>query len=110
MTRQEMFDRAVRELRSQGYRIAQFDEGCVYLTGDGLRCAWGHVDPDLTGADDGSVYSLRQANRGIAATLDADGVVFALQLQDCHDCSDSPSNMESRLRSLGDKFQLEWPS
>lgn len=52
LTRQEMFDRAWKGLKAQGWTPAynHAHSRCEYLTGSGKRCAWGHVDPEGTEA------------------------------------------------------------
>ena len=109
LTKQEMFDRAVRGLRSQGYKASTKGGICRYSNDDGCRCAWGWVDPSLTSAQLGTIHTLRKDKIGVAADLDSEGAMFAYQLQGAHDLADGPLDMENRLRAFGEKYLLTWP-
>ncbi len=113
ITKQEMFNRAVRGLRSQGFQRCGVNHptGFESLYADGeKRCAWGHVDPSLTRANSTFyVESLAADKIGIAPSLDVDSLEFAKQLQWCHDDSQLPGLMERRLRRLGEREKLSWP-
>lgn len=90
LTKQEMFDRAWKGLKAQGWAKAyDVERGvCTYLTEDGKRCAWGHVDPDGTKEQVGTVADLNLNRVGLAAYLYPEDVApngFACQLQRCHD-------------------------
>lgn len=115
ITRQEMFNRAVVGLRSQGWVQSNIDgpfsgsaQSCAYVKGD-LRCAWGWVDRSLTAANNGTVGSLAYAKIGVAAELIDDHLTFAGDLQQLHDLATSTANMEARFRSFGAYHQLTWP-
>lgn len=112
-TRQEMFDRAVRGLRAQGWRQAIGADGaCRYRTTDRdgkvLRCAWGHVDTSLSDYE-GSLTSLRNCGYGIAGRLDEHDASWAQSLQMVHDRADSPAKMEAAFRQFGLQYGLAWP-
>ncbi len=106
MTRQEMFNKAVRGLRSQGFRRCTDDLGrCLYSDNNGRHCAWGWVDE----ASWDAVGTVRMLPAGIAATLNDDDLDWAVRLQSCHDKHDSPAGMEEVLRKFADDFNLTWP-
>lgn len=119
LTNQEMFDRAVKGLRAQGWEPARLQgEGCKYSlpTDDGgeLRCAWGHVDPSLGPDIGGTVMTLRRLKIGLAAELDDDGETFAWTLQVAHDGVAAHMlapkvHMEKKFRELGVNAGLTWP-
>lgn len=110
-SRQEMFDRAFRGLRAQGFeRCAANHYGCLYEDlNTGRRCAWGHVDASLTGADSGSVWHLRREKIGLAARIPLNDVDFAMALQRAHDNAMGPGNMEELLRNVAERFGLTVP-
>lgn len=113
ITKQEMFNRAVRGLRSQGFTRCGVNHptGWESLYTDGeKRCAWGWVDTSLKQSD--STYfveDLAADKVGIAPGLDVDLLTFAKQLQWCHDDSQTPQLMERRLKKLGEREKLVWP-
>lgn len=112
MTKQEMLNRAVFGLRSQGFRRCMQNGEPAYADTSGCRCAWGWVD---TSIQPGSVFNayfvagLAADGVGVAATLDLQGLAFARQLQQCHDEAPTPSTMERRLRQLALREDLAWP-
>ena len=109
LTRQEMFDRAVRGLRAQGWERCSDGQRCVYSNEYGLRCAWGHVDPSLTQYDAGSVEALRHFHKGIATDLSAEDCEWAMDLQAQHDNSGGRVDMQDRFRTFGTRYGLTWP-
>lgn len=108
LTMQEMFNRAVIGLRSQGFEKCGDDSGCMYSDGEGKRCAWGWVDTSLGQDVVGGVDCLRSGGVGLASTLSADEMTFARALQDAHDTS-RDCFMEEDLRGLGSRFGLTFP-
>lgn len=113
-TRQEMFDRAWRGLKSQGWRqaIEVRDDGwtvCKYLTDDGLRCAWGWVDTDINPALTGTVGLLRRGGHGLAARLSDEDALFADDLQCAHDVAEDSGKIRSNLARLADRYGLSIP-
>lgn len=106
MTLQEMFDKAARGLREQKFQISLAEtNGCAYLSSDGKRCAWGHVDTSLT-LEMGDVRRLHQYQIGLAASLTPDDMKFAVRLQMSHDCHDSVGGMYASLKLVAFDFNL----
>ncbi len=113
MKKQEMFDLAVRGLRSQGFNRCLVNGDPVYADGTGRCCAWGWVDPQTAASPEYSKYyvnGLMADGVGVAAGLDLGAISFARQLQWCHDDSPTPSTMERRLKQLGERESLQWPA
>lgn len=108
MTKQEMFDKAVRGLRSQQWQVCVDDAGCSYDNGRNEHCAWGWVD-EATWGKTGTVMSMRKGNIGIAPKLSPDALNFAMKMQRTHDCSASGSMLEDTFRALGNTHDLVWP-
>lgn len=106
-TRQEMFNRAAKGLRKQGFLRSMDVESCIYDDGEGRRCAWGHVDKSLTKKDGAaSVYVLRRRGRGLAGHLLPEDVGFAATLQDAHDHALSPNEMRQGLFQFAKQYSL----
>ena len=117
MTKQEMFDKAVRGLAKQCWKRAArvTDIGnsiCVYQDKDGNRCAWGWIDLSLTD-DEGGVATLKNRGIGIAATLNDDELEFASLLQLAHDettnCDGGQIMLDSFI-AIGQNHGLIWPA
>lgn len=124
---QEMFNRAWRGLKAQNWRKAM-DEwnwpyagikrlDCSYLSPNGDRCAWGHVDPEGTIDSNGTpragdVTSLRHNGFGLASRLTRGepGLDLAIALQNAHDSAQNDKDMESRMREVADQFLLDVPA
>lgn len=87
MTRQELFDKAVRAMILQGEPA--YDGGCRYCTGDGRRCAVGHLltDEELRLTRDYPEGTINFLVVNIPAIRTAYGyeVNFLRDLQLCHD-------------------------
>jgi hypothetical protein len=114
MTKQEMFDRAWKGLKSQGFKRCMKPESgraCVYADGKGNHCAWGWVDPegtvDKNGVPfNGGIAEIRHRSGTLAAEMFGDEdmnnpsalYAFAEQLQRCHDLSKNEKDMESTPR------------
>ena len=126
MTRQEMFDKAVIGLRSQGWERCSIFEGaagverCVYQkrVGDSVqRCAWGWVDQSLTGLISGTVGNLRERGIGLAADLSYAEANWADNMQAAHDNFNYAGTvvffeappMEQRFREFAADNDLIWP-
>lgn len=84
MTVQEMFDKAWIGATKQGwkhsYRQMNGDRKCVYQSPEGYRCGWGLVDTSLGPHTTGPTG-------GLAASLNANQLDFAVKLQVAHDSS-----------------------
>ena len=108
ISRQEMFNRAFIGLASQGFTRCMSGGDCVYLADDGRRCAWGWVDASLGAGDNGDVGNLRDQGIGIAAKLDDDDLLFAMELQATHDESTNTALQED-LRLFAARKHLTVP-
>jgi hypothetical protein len=112
ISKQEMFNRAVVGLRSQGFERCQVNGDPVYGDDKGCHCAWGWVDPVASSKPEYARYfinGLMADGVGLAAGLTLTEVTFATQLQRCHDDSRTPFMMERRLKQLGAREGLSWP-
>lgn len=125
-SRQVMFNKAVRGLRSQGFRkcvllpedpdptdpnpnIWMQDLQCLYDDGDGSHCAWGWIDKSLTKDEFSDLSGLRSKSIGLACLLDTEDYLWARQLQSIHDFAASPEGMEEDLRDFAKKHHLKFP-
>lgn len=108
LSKQEMFDRAVRGLHSQNWEQCRDQYGCQYRRGD-RHCAWGWVDPDQDNCHFG-VSGLRSNRSGLAAQIAAEDQEFAEQLQHAHDTGANPQLMKQKFQALGERHFLTWPS
>lgn len=124
---QEMFNRAWNGLKGQNWQTCLFKsgDGCSYDGHNGMKCAWGWVDPEgtkdylnpETGAMKqvtGTVRSLRNDAIGLAALLNDEQIEFAVDLQIAHDRSVDiygkyDDSMESRMRKVAKKYNLTIP-
>lgn len=109
MNRQEMFTRAVVGLKSQGWVRSVAAGRCSYDNGAGRRCAWGHVDPSLSGSDLRDILSLFQDKVGVAGTLLTEDLHFACHLQSAHDLSREPQVMAMQFQALANHYNLTFP-
>ncbi len=113
---QEMFDRAVRGLASQGWQKSESDDRhhgtlCVYRKempdGSVRHCAWGWVDPEGTAHNpDGSVETLYANGTGLAASHSGMNLMFARNLQRSHDNSSDAGSMVLAFRALAERYGL----
>lgn len=128
MTLQEIFNRAWRGLEAQGWRRAmaaptQPDEQlCTYYrrTPDGevLRCAWGHVDPEGTVAQDphtGEVVAAETAwsalaKRKLGIAVQRSQLDFIGRLVWAHDEGYTPETMRKTMTDLATAYGLEVPA
>ena len=117
MTNQEMFDAAWNGLKAQDWQrsVREFKDvngtvfttECRYNGPNGLHCAFGYC---LTPTERELVQEGDSA-RGVAKALDLDlDGTFANRLQKCHDQSQSPEDMQYRLRNLAKDYNLTIPS
>jgi hypothetical protein len=110
MTNQEMFDRAWHGLQSQGFRRCTGPDGRpTYVNDGGWHCAWGWVDTAQR-AKCATVATLCNLREGLAATLDEQGLKFAMALQTAHDYGKTPWGMEANLRELAKDCGLVVPT
>lgn len=108
LSKQEMFDRAYRGLASQRWaKSTNAMDGCVYAGRAGRRCAWGWVDTSLERRHYGNVRDLHDEGIGVAADMGHDEIVFALELQSCHDQADD--NMRIDLERFAKLHNLTIP-
>lgn len=110
MTRQEMFEKAMRGLASQGWERAVRSRwqpaACVYQTADGKRCAWGWVDMSLTAESTGDVHNCG----GLADSLDEWTRAWARRLQATHDSyREDPRPLRDRFIDFAGENNLTWP-
>jgi hypothetical protein len=111
ITKQEMFNRAVLGLASQGWKQCivlgtTTAWTCSYSDDKGKRCAWGWVDPTIDFFE-GDVRKLREECKGIAADLNDSDLEFALALQKVHD--NAVDSMDKAFCHFGKHWGLEWP-
>lgn len=110
LTRQEMFDRAVRGLASQGWKACESGSHCAYTNDQGHHCAWGWVDTSLAEKQRGSVVDLRKTKVGLAAGLSDKDLKFAQELQVAHDTAIGEVDMREKFATLSRRHGLVWPS
>lgn len=135
LTKQEMFDKAVIGLRSQGFAQCINDAGACRYVGNYqaervMHCAYGWVDPNQ-GNNAGSVWDLMHGNatnaygetRDIGPValeirlLDSvfaktDIYTFLGELQAAHDTvtgDDAAEQMVANLKCVAKQFNLTWP-
>lgn len=111
-----MFEKAARGLAGQGWRTASEPHHtgttCRYLTEDGRRCAWGHVDPEHLGLDitEGTVRSLASRKIGIATSLSSADLDFAARMQRAHDfAAQHNKDLRARFVQFATDNGLTWP-
>ena len=113
-TRQEMFDRAVRGLASQGWQQCVLEEdefggrNCVYSR-DGKHCAWGWVDQAAWSHLDTPLNRLAEAGVGFAGKLSMSDRSWARALQNTHDNNEQPKQMLLAMYNFGQASGLSWP-
>lgn len=78
---------------------------CCYDDGEGLRCAWGHVDESLKD-ETLSVQDLHERRVGLAAELSQEYLVYAEELQSAHDRAHNPQQMYLNLYRLAEHYKL----
>lgn len=118
MTNQEMFQKAVRGLASQGWEQSVIKEKgeneyvqflrCAYSDGEGRHCAWGWIDTDLKAEDSSSIYGLWQNKIGVAGKLD--NITFAEELQRTHDRNTNPDEMKRDFIRMSKDVGYIWPA
>lgn len=110
MTNQEMFDKAVRGLRSQDFERSMkhgSERHCVYDDGAGKHCAWGWVDEESWCYSTTGIHGIETA---LVKQLSMEGRLnFAAELQACHDRARTPEQMETNLRNFAFNQKLSFP-
>lgn len=119
MTKQEIFNKAVRGLAKQGFEQA-IDRGTCKYRQAGLKCAAGHLikdryynaafegdaafdDIDDESNDKGAPLALRQS--GILKRQ----LLFVREVQRAHDNGGRPYQMKSKLVEVAQDFNLKLP-
>lgn len=122
MTRQEMFEKAVRGLHAQGYAQSRAshngrDPSCAYRGVDDRRCAVGHLIPD---------EAYQSTLEGYSPCVDVDGPNFVARtlitlgvapddidwlrnLQGEHDGGRTPEEMRANLLHFAKAHGLTFP-
>lgn len=106
-TLQEIFDKSVEGLASQGFRQAMDGDSCMYRSPDGLKCAAGWLISDdeyetvVEGLAANTVFALTDFSRRATHVND---------LQQCHDYGKSPELMRSLLRRFARNHRLKLPA
>lgn len=111
-TRQQLFDRAVRGLASQGWEQSlKFNRGvssCAYRGAADTRCAVGWLfDGEVS--DEMNVMGVGKLIDNKLVEVDKELVPFLLQLQRMHDSHDWPEYMEKAYRQYAAANDLLWP-
>jgi len=114
MTKQEMFDMAVRGLASQNWEPCTLHGSCMYSDNNGRHCAWGWVDPSISSGTIGPVLDLRDDGIGLAAQVNVGDLRFINDLQVAHDGSVGKDGLDrDRMRlafkELAAEYELTWP-
>jgi len=127
LSRQEIFDKAVSGLASQGFvRSRQstdeqiINPKCLYRGPNNTKCAVGHLIPDDVFKDQFNTYDVRSLPSDVllAAGLAIDNsdygvevphIQFIASLQVQHDEAETPKAMKSNLRSFGIRYSLSIP-
>lgn len=119
MTRQEMFDKSVAGLASQGFERSVSTDGeieaCLYRSG-ARRCAYGWILPDnildrLERDGNLSCAALTLFQLYVVGELPGyDDVEFIVDLQRAHDSATFHGHMKSNLRELAARYNLAVPS
>lgn len=110
MNRQEVFDRAVSGLRSQGFEKSMDEGTCSYRANDGKKCAIGwlvddaNYDPTLEGRGANCDEVIEMAR--IYDVKEGD-TLFLAYLQQVHDYATNPKDMQKRLMKFAEEYGLD---
>lgn len=118
MTKQEIFNQAVRGLAKQGFERSYESKGgifgvCQYRDSNGRKCAAGHLLknkdylPDMEGTQ-ASADSVRKALRRSSGIL-ARQIPFVTDVQKAHDNGFTPEEMKRLLREVAEEHKLRIP-
>lgn len=113
MNKQEIFDKVVVHLATQGKRAMHGDD-CQYRTPDGLKCAVGCVLPDdlynpEMDSPNGSLSGISEVAKRypeVKAYFGKDNITFLSKLQMIHDYRRKNSLFES-LKNLAEDYDLD---
>lgn len=99
----EIFDKAVRGLLSQGLnQCINIDYNCIYSNKDKtMHCAWGWVNTDLVGST-----HVASVNCHIYNSLSIKDKAIARNLQAAHDKGYNPSAMALALLTLAEDYNI----
>lgn len=116
MTRQEIFNKAYRGLKNQGFKQSVNSKGnCLYWNKEtGLKCAIGHCIPEnlydyeleSSSLGDFPLYGINLYDDRNAIE---DDDIFINDLISCHDDNILPEKMENSLLSFASKYNLRIP-
>lgn len=127
MTYQEMFNVAYKGLKSQNFYqsvVGGLNSDCQYRGANGMRCALGWLIPDekyevvfenktpswnLSQATNPKGYKINQRLCAAAGLNNKDKIIFAQELQYCHDDATSPEVMKNKLKYFAKKYKLTIP-
>ena len=112
MNRQEIFNKVARALKKQGSQA--YENGCVYLTQDGRRCAVGHLIPDghpglqVEGSLNGLLDIYPDLREILEIEDEEDDLAFLSSLQEAHDDSSGTFLEEwvPRMRGIAERYDL----
>jgi len=105
MTKQEVFDTAVRGLASQGWRQSKNGKWCAYRGREGRRCAAGWLFPDSVCEG----YNVESAISEFRLSELDEHVTFIVDMQEIHDGCRNPEIMCEAFRNLAEAHSLTWP-
>lgn len=113
MNKQQIFDKIVAGLASQGFKqsVDMSDGGmCVYRGPDGLKCAVGWLIPDEEYSKGLEGYSVENNTVAKAAGLKGSAQwEFTARIQEIHDNYDHPEVMKGLLRDFAIREKLKIP-
>lgn len=102
---QEVFDRVVNHLRSQGGPAVDWQEGCQYKTYDGKKCAAGCLIPDELYNAIIEGKSWREVAEYLNITSECDQILIR-ELQKAHDQAIWLDDINVSLKHIADTFGL----
>ena len=125
LTHQELFDKAVIATYLQGMP-SRNESGCLYRSGDGLKCTVGHLIDDehfkpmtnttsILAVIDPSTYNgsmLRESLENSGVPTDEDTIKFLRDMQFAHDSAYKHNFRESfwcNSKSVAQRFGLPMP-
>jgi hypothetical protein len=113
LTYQEIFNKSVAGLASQGFQPSTSGDMCVYKDDRGFKCAIGHLIADAAYKPslEGQVPENALALSGylVDGESPADNRHFLDMLQVAHDRSPDASTMKEKLKLFAADFELDVP-